>query len=219
MDSNANKRHAGPLTETVSGESPELSPEDLPEEELSEAESSELDCGQRRRREAARNDKPVEQQRESKGIALSKEKQREIHNMVERMRRYRISSCIANIAERIPNLGQDKLDKASVLDTALRYLKYIRNTCANIRLIDEAYLAQFGADRPGHKRSSRKPAGLGSCRTTATVRVEDPAEFIVRSRSKSQPQKRKRSPSPPAASVINPVALQDPNVSQSIVSA
>ena len=26
--------------------------------------------------------------------------------------RYRISSCIANIAERLPNVGHDKLDKA-----------------------------------------------------------------------------------------------------------
>ena len=38
----------------------------------------------------------------------------------------------------------------SVLDTALCYLRFIRLTCANMALIDEAYVAQYG----GHRQRS-----------------------------------------------------------------
>lgn len=68
----------------------------------------------------------------TKPTPTTEKKRREIHNMVERMRRlvkkqsqhtvyfcpgslfssYRMSACIASIAERIPNLGNDKLDKS-----------------------------------------------------------------------------------------------------------
>ncbi|XP_055353261.1 uncharacterized protein LOC129599144 isoform X2 [Paramacrobiotus metropolitanus] len=70
--------------------------------------------------------------------------------------RYRMSTCIAKIAATIPTLQGAKLDKSAVLETALRYLQFIRTYCKNIQLIDDAYLTRYASKSEIRGRKTKK---------------------------------------------------------------
>ncbi|XP_078427719.1 uncharacterized protein LOC144700169 [Wolffia australiana] len=68
----------------------------------------------------------IDKQDESSRSA-SKKRQRaaEVHNLSERRRRDRINEKMKALQELVP--GSNKLDKASMLDDAIRYMKFLKN--------------------------------------------------------------------------------------------